>query len=531
MDLFEERGLSVTTLFLYMAVYLLPAFLLSHLALDVLLRNPRQVEHRLLSLFVFGYAMLFLAEFGRHLSPIEASPAFVTYWFGNAGILIFVCSVHFIVKVTGVGAKLPKWLYPYVIYLPLIPVALTFIRQENILNSQRFDQVGPWIYPEFNLSYLTTMTVGNVFHFLIILLLVYALKRADRTEHQRVLRMLIWTAVAVLIWDVIFGYFQFRGVMPPYAYMYGGLVWTVALVVAMNRLDFLASYAKRYGTLYNLNPSAILLVDDTGRIESANPAARMLFHTVRVVNERFVDLLPEKKRDEWCEHYAQHFNAQKKFLEFETKIQTKSGQERYVVIDGDFVYIDQKIHGMILIRDVHTFKEAEQSIRFFAYHDPLTKLANRRAFYEQADQALLQADTLTLVILDLDGFKGINDTYGHQVGDDFLVHLGVLLEAVTPETGLASRVGGDEFYMYLTDVTEDEVVTFVERLQSKLAERPFRLGRETIPIRASIGVSVAPEQGSDLDTLIHKADQAMYQIKQHGKNDYAIYDEVLHGPK
>lgn len=531
MDLLEERGLSMTALFLYMAVYLLPAFLLSHLALDVLLRNPRQVEHRLLSLFVFGYAMLFLAEFGRHLSPIEASPAFVTYWFGNAGILIFVCSVHFIVKVTGFGAKLPRWIYPYAIYLPLVPVALTFIRQENILNSQRFDQVGVWIYPEFNASYLTTMTVGNVFHFLVILLLMYALKRSERFEHQRVLRMLIWTAVAVLVWDIVFGYVQLRGIMPPYAYMYGGLVWAVALVVAMNRLDFLASYVKRYGTLYNLNPSAILLVDDQGQIESANPAARTLFHTVRVVNERFVDLLPEKKRDEWSAHYDQHFHAQKKFLEFETKIQTKSGQERYVVIDGDFVYIDQKIHGMILIRDVHSFKEAEQSIRFFAYHDPLTKLANRRAFYEQADQALLQADTVALVVIDLDGFKGINDTYGHQVGDDFLVHLGELLEMATPEAGLASRVGGDEFYMYVPNVDADDIVAFVERLQSLLTERPFRLGRETIPIRASIGVSVAPDQGEDLDTLIHKADQAMYQIKQHGKNDYAIYDEVLHGPK
>ncbi|TCI57757.1 diguanylate cyclase [Exiguobacterium sp. SH1S21] len=520
----------MTALFVYMAAYLLPAFLLSHLALDVLLRNPRQVEHRLLSLFVFGYAMLFLAEFGRHLSPIEASPAFVTYWFGNAGILIFVCSVHFIFKVTGVGAKMPKWLYPYVIYLPLIPVALTFIRQENIINSQRFDQVGLWIYPEFNISYLTTMTIGNVFHFLIILLLAYALKRAERREHQRVLRMLILTAVLVLIWDIVFGYFQFRGVIPPYAYMYGGLVWTIALVLAMNRLDFLASYAKRYGTLYNLNPSAILLVDDTGRIESANPAARMLFHTVRVVNERFVDLLPEKKREEWCDHYTQHFAAQKKFLEFETKVQTKTGQERYVVIDGDFVYINQKIHGMILIRDVHTFKEAEQSIRFFAYHDPLTKLANRRAFYEQADQALLQADNLALVILDLDGFKGVNDTYGHQAGDDFLIHLGVLLEEATPDTGLASRVGGDEFYIYLTDVEEADIVTFVERLRTTLVERPFKLGHGVIPIRASIGVSVAPDQGMDLDTLIHKADQAMYQIKQQGKNDYAIYDDALHGP-
>ncbi|WP_232819465.1 PAS domain-containing protein [Exiguobacterium sp. TNDT2] len=217
-------------------------------------------------------------------------------------------------------------MYPYAIYLPLVPVALTFIRQENILNSQRFDQVGVWIYPEFNTSYLTTMTVGNLFHFLVILLLMYALKRSERSEHERVLRMLIWTAVAVLIWDIIFGYIQLRGIMPPYAYMYGGLVWAVALVVAMNRLDFLASYAKRYGTLYNLNPSAILLLDDTGCIESANPAARTLFHTVRVVNERFVDLLPEKKRQEWCEHYSQHFHAQKKFLEFETKIQTKSGK-------------------------------------------------------------------------------------------------------------------------------------------------------------------------------------------------------------
>ncbi|WP_214888696.1 sensor domain-containing diguanylate cyclase [Exiguobacterium sp. s142] len=520
----------MTALFIYMAAYLLPAFLLSHLALDVLLRNPRQVEHRLLSLFVFGYAMLFLADFGRHLSPIEASPAFVTYWFGNAGILIFIFSVHFIVKVTGVGAKMPKWVYPYAIYLPLIPVSLTFIRQENIINSQRFDQVGLWIYPEFNVSYLTTMTIGNVFHFLIILLLAYALKRAERHEHQRVLRLLILTAVLVLIWDIVFGYFQFRGVIPPYAYMYGGLVWTVALVLAMNRLDFLASYAKRYGTLYNLNPSAILLVDDTGRIESANPAARMLFHTVRVVNERFVDLLPEKKREEWCDHYTQHFMTQKKFLEFETKIQTKTGQERYVVIDGDFVFINQKIHGMILIRDVHTFKEAEQSIRFFAYHDPLTKLANRRAFYEQADQALLQADNLALVILDLDGFKGVNDTYGHQVGDDFLIHLGVLLEEATPDTGLASRVGGDEFYIYLTDVEEAGIVTFVERLRTMLTERPFKLGHGVIPIRASIGVSVAPDQGMDLDTLIHKADQAMYQIKQQGKNDYAIYDDALHGP-
>lgn len=521
----------MSAVLIYMAVYLLPAFLLGHLALDVFLRNPKQIEHRLLSLFVFGYALLFLAEFTRHLSPIEASPAFVTYWFGNAGIFIFVCSVHFIVKLSGYGERMPKWLYPYAIYLPLLTVFLTFIRQENIINSQQFDQVGIWYYPEFNFSYLMTMTFGNVFHFFVILLLIYAIKKAERNEHQRVLRMLIITAVLVLVWDIVFGYLQFRGVMPPYSYMYGGLVWAVALVIAMNRLDFLASYAKRYSTLYNLNPSAILLVDDEGRIESANPAARRLFHTVRVVNEQFVDLLPEKKRDEWQTHYCQHFKGRVKFLEFETKIQTKTGQERYVVIDGDFVLIDQKIHGMLLIRDVHTFKEAEQTIRFFAYHDPLTKLANRRAFYEEADRVLLHESSLALILIDLDGFKKINDTYGHQVGDDFLVHLGAILERATIDQGLASRVGGDEFYIFLTDVVEAEVITFIEELQDTLILSPFLYDNQVIPIQASIGVSLSPQQGTDLDTLIHKADQAMYQIKQQGKNDYIFYDDVLHGPK
>lgn len=529
--LFGERGRRMPALVVYLLVYLIPAFLLSHLALDVFLRNTKKMEHRLLSLFVFGYAMLFLAEFVRHLLPVTYSPALVTYWFGNAGILIFVCSIHFIMNVTGVGKRLPRWIYPYVLYVPFIPVILTFVLQRNIINSQQFDRIGLWIYPEFNTSYLVTMTVGNVFHFGIILLLSYALKRAERREHQRVLRMLIWTAIIVLVWDIVFGYLQFRGTMPPYSYMYGGLVWTIALVIAMNRLDFLASYTKRYGTLYNLNPSAILLLDHRGRVESANPAAQTLFHTVRVVNERFLDLLPEKKKDEWQEHYLRHFDLHQKFSEFETKIVTKSGQERYVVIDGDFVYIDQQIHAMIIIRDVHSFKEAEQTIRFFAYHDPLTKLANRRAFYEQANAALVQHVALTLIVVDLDGFKGINDTYGHQVGDDFLIHLGTILEQATDTQGLASRVGGDEFYLLLTDLDEARVVRFVEALKHRLQEHPFQLGNQTIPIRASIGVSHATHETADLETLIHQADQAMYHIKQQGKNDYAFYDESRHGPK
>jgi diguanylate cyclase (GGDEF)-like protein len=138
---------------------------------------------------------------------------------------------------------------------------------------------------------------------------------------------------------------------------------------------------------------------------------------------------------------------------------------------------------------------------------------------------------LSLLIIDLDGFKAVNDTYGHQIGDHFLTHLGGLLEASTRDVGLVSRVGGDEFYIYLVDLTESEVRDFIHTLQMTLNQNPYQTSDVSIPIRASIGVSHAPDQGTNLDTLIHKADQAMYQIKQDGKNDYAIYDEALHGPK
>ncbi|ACB62192.1 hypothetical protein Exig_2744 [Exiguobacterium sibiricum 255-15] len=91
----------MTPLFLYTAVYLIPTFIMFYMAVDILLRNPKRSQHRLLSLFTFAYGMLFLGEFFRNAAPVSMSPAFVTYWFGNAGLLVFSTSLHFIFRVNG----------------------------------------------------------------------------------------------------------------------------------------------------------------------------------------------------------------------------------------------------------------------------------------------------------------------------------------------------------------------------------------------------------------------------------------------
>ena len=224
------------SLFLFTIVYLIPTFIMFYMSIDIFLRNPSRPQHRLLSLFTFAYGMLFLGEFFRNASPIEFSPAFVTYWFGNAGLIVFSTSLHFIFRVSNLWKRMPRLLYPWIFYLPMGVVLTTYVFQTNVINSQQFTQVGQFIYPEFNTQYLVTMTVGNIFHLLVIGLLVYA--RTHLKDARRgIINVLLSVAILVLVWDIVFGYWSFYGIMPPYAYMYGGLFWAGALAIAMRRFD------------------------------------------------------------------------------------------------------------------------------------------------------------------------------------------------------------------------------------------------------------------------------------------------------
>ena len=515
----------MTTLFLFTTVYLLPTFIMFYMSVDIFLRNPKRAEHRLLSLFTFAYGMMFLGEFFRNASPIEMSPAFVTYWFGNAGLLVFSTSLHFIFRVSNLRKKIPRVLYPGIFYAPMLIVLVTYLFQTNVINSQQFEQVGPFIYPEFNSSYLITITVGNVFHVMVVTLLFYTRKQLNDAR-RGIITLLIAAASLTLIWNVLFGYFSFDGKIPPYAYMYGGLFWAVAITVSMRRFDFLASYQTRFATLYNLNPSAIVLLDQSGIIESANPAAYQLLEETELAGRSFLDYLPENIRTDWFEHYIKHFNAADQFIEYETKVATLREQERYVVMEGDFVFIEQELHGMLLIRDIQSSKEAEQAIRFFAYNDPLTKIPNRRSFYETAAAELLQRASCSVVVVDLDGFKTINDTYGHQIGDSFLIHIAQLLEEHVATRGFAARVGGDEFFVLLCEQTPEQLHQFATSLLAHFEANPFTFAEEVIDIRTSIGISLSPDHGVSLDTLIHRADQAMYTVKNNGKNGYRIHDTM-----
>jgi diguanylate cyclase (GGDEF)-like protein len=176
-------------------------------------------------------------------------------------------------------------------------------------------------------------------------------------------------------------------------------------------------------------------------------------------------------------------------------------------------------------------KAAEQNLRFVASHDPLTGLFNRNIFDERLHQALAQAArferSLSLLFIDLDGFKLINDTHGHNAGDALLAELAARLRTTLREGDVIGRMGGDEFVVLIEEFAEVGQVAEVAKKLLDTVTRPFVLHGQSCQVTASLGISIYPDDGSDAQTLLKNADMAMYLVKQQGKNSFRFYSPQM----
>jgi diguanylate cyclase (GGDEF)-like protein len=172
-------------------------------------------------------------------------------------------------------------------------------------------------------------------------------------------------------------------------------------------------------------------------------------------------------------------------------------------------------------------KQAETNLQFFASHDPLTGLFNRGMFNDRLQQALAQASrferSLALLFIDLDGFKLINDTLGHNAGDALLAELATRLRATLREGDVIGRMGGDEFVVLIEEYTEAAQVAEVAKKILDTVSRPYFLQGQDYQVTASLGISTFPEDGRDTQTLLKNADIAMYLVKEQGKNSFRFF--------
>lgn len=181
------------------------------------------------------------------------------------------------------------------------------------------------------------------------------------------------------------------------------------------------------------------------------------------------------------------------------------------------------------VEDITERKQAESQVAFFAYHDVLTELPNRRLFRDCIIQTIGHAQRdvkkLAVMFVDLDGFKSVNDNYGHDIGDLLLKHVAKVLKVSIRRSDTAARIGGDEFTVLLDNVLACEDAAIAARIIEQL-HQPVEVGGHRIQISASIGIALYPQDGSTVDTLLKLADDAVYYAKHHGKNCYQFYHEM-----
>jgi diguanylate cyclase (GGDEF)-like protein/PAS domain S-box-containing protein len=181
-----------------------------------------------------------------------------------------------------------------------------------------------------------------------------------------------------------------------------------------------------------------------------------------------------------------------------------------------------------LFSDITAMKEYQQRLESIAHYDSLTNLPNRTLLADRLQQTMAQSQrrgqSLAVVYLDLDGFKSINDEYGHDVGDQVLITLARCMKEVLRDCDTLARIGGDEFVAVLGDLDAPESCEPVLARLLLAASEPVNAGDATLRVSASIGVTFYPQDNADADQLLRHADQAMYAAKQMGRNRYHLFD-------
>jgi len=281
------------------------------------------------------------------------------------------------------------------------------------------------------------------------------------------------------------------------------------------------------------SPVSIVITDTEGNIEFVNPAfTKFTGYTLEEAQGKNPRILKTDKNHP--ETYTQLWQTitSGKVWEGEFCNQKKNGEEfiEHAVISPIFSQNGKITHYMAIKEDITAKKQSEEVIWRQANFDPLTQLCNRRLFYNRLKNAIHQAmrekSSFVLMFLDLDHFKEVNDTLGHDQGDILLIEAARRIQECVRDTDIVSRFGGDEFVLLLTTIKPDVGIAKVAGKILTTLAKPFHLNKEIVSVSASIGVTICPNDGSDVTTLLKNADRAMYLAKDAGRNCWRSYTDV-----
>ncbi len=250
------------------------------------------------------------------------------------------------------------------------------------------------------------------------------------------------------------------------------------------------------------------------------------------VGEGWVEGVHPEDRARCLAEYRHAFHARTPF-EIEYRLRRYDGTYRWIIDHGHpFQALNGNFAGYIgSCYDITERKQTEERIQHLATHDELTGLPNRRLFLDRLDHAMAQArrrqQKLVVLMLDLDKFKYVNDTFGHTIGDVLLHGVAGRLQECVRESDTVARLGGDEFAVLLPEIAHPEDAAKIAQKILDIFTEPCDFGGNEVFVTASLGLSIFPQDGSDAETLIKNADNALYRAKEQGRNTYQFWTADL----
>lgn len=274
----------------------------------------------------------------------------------------------------------------------------------------------------------------------------------------------------------------------------------------------------------------IIITDAAGRIIAANPAASLITgYRQHELLGQSPSLLRSGRHDDAFYAAMWESLASSGHWSGELWNRNRKGEvyPEWLTINAVRDASGKPTHYVGVFSDITSMKRSQAQLEFIAHHDPLTGLPNRLLFADRLEHSIhrarREAAQLAVVFVDLDHFKNVNDTLGHQLGDELLGSVARALAEEVRAGDTLARLGGDEFVVLLEDIQGPRDATVVADKLLKVLARPFDVDGNELYIGASIGISLYPADGEDASTLVRNADAAMYQVKSQGRNGYRFY--------
>jgi diguanylate cyclase (GGDEF)-like protein/PAS domain S-box-containing protein len=314
----------------------------------------------------------------------------------------------------------------------------------------------------------------------------------------------------------------------------GRVVTALTDITALKMMEReLLESERRFRSIFEYSRDAIYITSHDGRFID--------------VNQAFCDLFGEKKEEILKKSAKDAYVSEHEKIRLKTSIKqagfVKDFELRLKKVNGEIMDClltvtairDEKgriieYHG--IVRDITEKKRTEEKIRYLAFHDVLTGLPNRTLFADRLNMAIGHAkrekNMIAVMMLDVDKFKEINDVYGHDFGDLILKEVAERLKNSVRRTDTIARMGGDEFIGIFTEIKKLEDIETIGKKIMEAFSNPVKVQGYPFLLTVSAGFSVYPIHGQDLDSLLKKADFAMYEVKQGGRNGFKIYDSEAH---